>query len=110
MRSRLFPLLLLGALAGCDSDPLAPEPIPTRTSEPGTPEYGTAEPVGLAIQDVLDRIIPTLEGQPGATGLRAALETVPVDGTAVERILLRLEGNPENAPDISVIRLALTSR
>lgn len=105
MRYRLLPLLLLGALAGCDSDPLAPDSTPLRT-----PEQGTAGPAGLAIRDVLDRIIPTLEGQPGAAGLRTALEAMPVDGIAVDRILVRLETNPENAPDVSVIRLALTSR
>ena len=101
MRYRSLSILLLGALAACDSDPVAPEP-PALVS---ASEIPTAS---APIQDALDRIVPTLENQPGGEGLRTALEKV--DGTALERILTRLDADPANSPDVSVIRLAVASR
>lgn len=99
-----FPLLLL-ALAACDSDPVAPE-LPAFARDSEVP----AAQANAPIHDVLDRILPSLEDQPGAQGLRTALSVVPVDAVAVDRLLTRLETNPDNSPDIAAIRLALTSR
>ena len=96
-------ILLLGVLAACDSDPVAPEP-PVFVQNSEVP----AGQVSTPMDDVLDRIMPSLEEQPGANGLRIALEEV--DDHAIERILLRLEGEPANGPDITAIRLALASR
>ena len=96
-------ILLLGVLAACDSDPVAPEPpVFVRSSEE------PASLVSAPMDDVLDRIVPSLEEQPGANGLRVALEEV--DDHAIERILLRLESDPANGPDVTAIRLALIPR
>lgn len=101
MRYRSLSILLLGALAGCDSDPLAPEASALLRDSEAPVVAETSSP----LQDVLDRILPSLEEQPGAEGLRVALEQA--DDHAIERILVRLEGEAANAPDVSAIRLAL---
>ena len=104
-RSLPLPLLLLGAVAACDNDPVAPEP-PAFVQATEVP----AGQVNAPIQDVLDRILPSIEDQPGAQGLRTALSVVPVDAVAVERLLTRLETDPDNSPDVAAIRLALSAR
>ena len=96
-------ILLLGVLAACDSDPVAPElPLFVQSSEV------PAGQVSTPMDDVLDRIVPSLEEKPGANGLRVALEGA--DDHAIERILGRLESDPANGPDVTAIRLALISR
>ena len=99
-----FPLMLL-AMSACDSDPVAPEP-PAFVQATEVP----AGQVNAPIQDVLDRILPSIEDQPGAQGLRTALSVVPVDAVAVDRLLTKLESNSDNSPDIAAIRLALWAR
>ena len=103
MRYRSLSILLLGALAACDSDPVAPEPPAfVRASEV------PAGQVSTPMDDVFDRIVPSLEEQPGANGLRVALEKA--DDQAIDLILLRLDSDPSNAPDVAAIRLALVAR
>lgn len=111
MRYHSLSILLLGALAACDSDPLAPEP-PAMVQGSDVPaelqSETAAELASSPMDDVFARIVPALEDHPGANGLRLALDAA--DDHAIERILVRLEADPENAPEVSVIRLALQTR
>lgn len=103
-RFTLFPLL--GVLAACSGQDLV---------GPEVPETEVVPPAGLpvahvAIQDALDRIVPSVADPAIGAALAAALREAAADPGAVLRILVRLEADAGFLADADAIRLAITER
>ena len=102
MRIRTVPLFWFSALAACSDTPGMLEP--TSPSTPDAPIEATP------IQDVLDRIVPTISDRALAAELTTAIWSAGTNPESVERILVRLETDPAFAADADVIRLAIATR
>ncbi|HJS46537.1 MAG TPA: hypothetical protein VJ773_00985 [Gemmatimonadales bacterium] len=104
---RYAPTALLAlALAACDANSTAPLPPPD----------GPSGPAGMALQDALERIAPTLGHGSAAAALRSALmdaveEPSLASLAAVEATLGGIETEqPDLAVEADVIRLAVAAQ
>lgn len=112
------------SLAGCDATPLEPESAADTASAaivaaPG--QTAAARPLDVALDDLIERVLPTLPAGDAAAGLlaaAAALRAVPDDGfaygSAVERVVAALDevARDPRAADaahtLDVVRLTLS--
>jgi hypothetical protein len=98
---------LVAVLAGCSDGPTAP-PLPPPSGDPVSTPFAR-----VALQDALDRIVPSLEAGPATTELRSALiaaleHPTSASRSAIEAALKQLLAEqPAAAMEADVVRLAV---
>jgi type IV pilus biogenesis protein CpaD/CtpE len=98
---------MVAVLAGCSDGPMAP-PVPLPPADPVTTPFAR-----VALEDALDRILPSLEAGPATSELRSALiaaleHPTNASRSAIEAALEQLIAErPAAAMEADVVRLAV---